>query len=454
MPLMSQPEPPEPAATSNDRPLGTVLSRLTGKLRRGPSRRPPAGPATAPEEVPADATSAQGVAAAQIVQAKNELEVAAEALLESDSLLLDEQEQRLAAQVSEEHPYGVAAARTSKRSDVRRGFAWTLGGLLAIWLGLSLHAIQHELILLLVAAFIAIGLDPAVRWLVRHGLSRSAAVAVIAVVFLGLVGAFAAAAYAPLAHEATQLINATPKYATELQDQNNALGRLNLKYHVTTRLADALKTAASPKTATGLLSAGTAVLSFTLEFLLTLVLVIYFLVDLPRIKQAGYRLVPLHARPRFGLLTDEVITRVGGYVLGNVATSVVAAATSYVLLSILGVPYALVLSILTGILDLIPLIGSTIGGLLAAVVALAAVSPTAAIIVVIYHVIYRVFADYMLNPWVLRKTVDVSPLVTIVAVIVGGGLLGIVGALIAVPTAAAIQLILLEVVYPARDADR
>ena len=386
------------------------------------------------------------------------MEVAAQSLLESDALLLDEQERRLAAQVSEEHPYGIAPVPDPKdptrRSDLRRGFTWTIGGLLAIWLGLSLREIRHELILLLVAAFVAIGLDPAVRWLVRRRLSRPAAVAVIAVLFLALVGGFATAAYIPLAHEANQLTNSLPTYATQLQDQHNTLGRLNLKYHVTTRLAAAAKSALTPKTATGIVSAGTAVVSFTLEFLLTLVLVVYFLVDLPRIKHAGYRLVPARARPRFGLLTDEVISRVGGYVLGNVATSVVAAVTSYILLLVLGVPYALVLSILTGILDLIPLIGSTIGGVLAALVALAAVSPTAAIVVAIYHVIYRVFADYVLNPWVLRKTVDVSPLITIVAVIIGGGLLGIVGALIAVPAAAALQLVVAEVIYPARDHDR
>ena len=161
------------------------------------------------------------------------------------------------------------------------------------------------------------------------------------------------------------------------------------------------------------------------------------------------------ARLHLGLQRLITVLKEGcGYVLGNVATSVVAAPTSYVLLSILGVSYALVLSILTGILDLIPLVGSSIGGLLAAIAALAAVSPTAAIIVVIYHLIYRVFADYMLNPVVLRRTVDASSLVSIVAVLIGGGVLGIVGALIAVPIAAAVQLILLEVIYPARDNDR
>lgn len=390
---------------------------------------------------------------AEAEQALLNVEAARHAGQETDALLLDEEAQKVAAQVSEAQPFGVPSVRSNRASDVRRGFAYTFGGLLALVLGLSIRDVRHELILCLIAAFIAIGLDPAVRWLVKRGMSRPTAVAVIAVLFIGAVAGFAAAAYPPIAREATQLYNQIPHYAKELQSQDNALGRLNLKYNVTTRIAASFKSSLSAKTAGGLLSAGTAVLSYTFEVFVTLVLVIYFLVDLPRIKQAGYRLVPLHNRPRFGLLTDEVISRVGGYVLGNVATSIVSAVTSYILLLILGVPYALVISILTGVLDLIPLVGSTIGGVLAALVALAAVSPGAAIITVIYHIIYRVFEDYLLNPRVLRHTVNVRPLVTIVAVLIGGGLLGIVGALIAVPSAAAIQLVLTEVVYPARDAD-
>jgi len=103
------------------------------------------------------------------------------------------------------------------------------------------------------------------------------------------------------------------------------------------------------------------------------------------------------------------------------------------------------------VLDLIPLVGSTVGGVIVALVALAAVSTTAALITVAYHVLYRVFEDYLLNPRVLRRTVDVSPLVTVIAVLLGGALLGVTGALIAVPTAAALQLLLTEVLYPQRD---
>jgi len=297
-------------------------------------------------------------------------------------LLLDTQARRLAAQVGEGQPFGVPGARAGRRSDLHRGFSVTAGALLAVLGGFALYTVRHELVLLLVAAFIAIGLDPAVRWLVRCGLSRPLAVAVIA---LGLFAGFAAAAFPPLAREASELARNGPRYARELQDQHNTLGRLNAKYHVTERIQQSLQNGLSIKTAGGLLSAGTAVLSFTFELVVTLVLVVYFLADLPRIKQVLYRLVALRHRPRFGLLADEVIFRVGGYVLGNVATSVVAIVTSYLLLLILGVPYALVLSVLTGILDLIPLVGSSIAGVVVALVALAAVSPAAALVTVVFH---------------------------------------------------------------------
>ena len=231
-------------------------------------------------------------------------DVAVQAARRSDALLLDEQARRLAAQVSDEQPFGVPGAPLSRRSDLRRGFTVTTGALLAVLLGFMLHAVRHELVLLLVAVFVAIGLDPAVRWLVRRGLSRPLAVALIAVVALLLLGAFLAAALPPLAREATQLVNAAPRYARELQDQHNAFGRLNAKYHLARQVQQGLSKGLTVGAAGGLLSAGTAVLSFALQLLLTLVLIVYFLADLPRIKDAVYRLVPLHRRPRFGLLAD------------------------------------------------------------------------------------------------------------------------------------------------------
>lgn len=438
---------------TNDRGPEPTAAQLAGG---GPERAREAAlgaqqAAQGAEELARKADSLADAAGQQADLVERAVDAAVQAAQQSDVLLLDEQARRLAAQVSADQPFGVPGAPMGRRSDLRRGFSLTTGALLALLVGFAVYAVRHELVLLLIAAFVAIGLDPAVRWLVRRRLSRPRAVAVIALLALLLLGGFLAAAFPPLAKEATQLVAAAPRYARDLQDQHNALGRLNAKYHVAQRIQESLRNGLTVNAAGGLLSAGTAVLSFTFQLLLTLVLVIYFLADLPKIKQAVYRLVPLRRRPRFGLLADEVIARVGGYVLGNVATSFVAVVASYILLLSLGVPYALVLSVLTGVLDLIPLVGSSIAGIIVALVALATVSPTAALITVAFHIVYRLFEDYLLNPRVLRKTVDVSPMVTIVAVILGGALLGIVGALIAVPAAAAVQLVLTEVVYPTRD---
>ncbi len=238
-----------------------------------------------------------------------------------------------------------------------------------------------------------------------------------------------------------------PKYLQQLNDHSTVLGRLNNQ----SQLVDKLKTQASggaSLAAGGVLHAGTVLISATFETVIVLVLVIYFLADLAQIKHGFCRLFPRHRRPRVGLLGDAILARVGGYVLGNVLTSIVATIGNYIVLLALHVPYALALSILVGALDRIPLVGSTVGGV---IVALAAVSITAALITVAYHVLYRVFEDYLLNPRVLRRTVDVSPLVTSVAVLLGGSLLGVTGALIAVPAAAAVQLLLTEVLYPQRD---
>lgn len=384
-------------------------------------------------------------------QAAASAEDAVRAAKQSDSLLLDPEARRVAAQVTPEQPFGVPGSSTGERSDFRRGFSVAMGLLLAVVVGASLYTIRHELVLLLMAAFVAIGLDPAVRFLVRRGMSRTVAVAVIITILALLVSAFLAAVVPPIANEASSLARNAPQYARDLQDQHNAVGRLNARYNVTERLQQSIASGLSANTAGGILSAGGAVLSAVFELLIFAVLVIYLLADLPRITQVAYRLVPLRQRPRFGLLADEVVRRVGGYVFGTVATAVVAVITSYVLLLALHVPYALVLSVLTGVLDLVPLVGASIAGVVVALVALAAVSPTAALITVVFHIVYRIFEDYYLRPRVLHHTVSVSPLVTVIAVVVGGGLLGVVGALVAVPAAAAVQLVLTEVVFPRRD---
>jgi len=377
-------------------------------------------------------------------------EAAAEAL-EADALLLDEQAQKVAAQVSEEQPFGVPGKPLDRRSLLRAGFAVTVGALLAVALGETVVALEQPLLLIVVAAFIAIGLEPVVTWLTHHHFRRGLAVLVVSIVSVGLVAAFLAAAVPPLISEASQLIKHGPQYLQQLQDQHSSIGKLNTRFHLTDKLTTAANQKLSITSFGGLLSVGKAIISFTFEVVIVVVLVLYMLADFDGIKRVFYRLVPLHRRPRVALLTDEILARIGGYILGNLLTSLIAIICQYIILRALGVPYALVLSVFVGILDLVPLVGSTIAGVLVTAVTLATVSLTAAIINVVFTIAYRLAEDYLINPRVLKRTVNVRPLVTVVAVLLGGALLGIVGALLAVPAAAAIQLILTEVVYPRMD---
>jgi predicted PurR-regulated permease PerM len=291
-----------------------------------------------------------------------------------------------------------------------------------------------------------------VTFLMRRGMGRAWAVALVSVLGLALLGGFLASIAAPLSREVTALVDAFPGYLQDLQDRSSTLGRLNEQLHLTERAQALASEGIGTQTAGDLLEVGSRVATGIFDAVIVLVLIIYFLADLPRITAAVYRLVPRHRRPRVGLLGDAILARVGGYVLGNVATSIIATVCTLIALSLLRVPYALVLAVLVGVLDLVPLVGSTIGGAIAALVALGAVGVAESITVVVFTIVYRLVADYAINPVVLRRTVDVSPLVTVIAVVIGGGLLGVVGALVAVPAAAAVQLLLTEVVYPKRDA--
>ena len=146
-----------------------------------------------------------------------------------------------------------------------------------------------------------------------------------------------------------------------------------------------------------------------------------------------------------------MFARVGGYVLGNVLTSVIAGVGTLIWLLIFGVPYALLLSVFVGFMDLIPIVGSTVAGIVVSLVALT-VSLPVALATAVFYIVYRKPEDYLITPKVMNRTVDVSGLVTVIAVLIGGALLGIIGALIAIPIAAAIKLVLEEVRFPRLDS--
>jgi predicted PurR-regulated permease PerM len=338
---------------------------------------------------------------------------------------------------------GTPGRPIDKRSPFMVGMTAAFGVAVAYGVVELFIRARSVLIIIGLAMFIAAGLDPIVGWLVRHRVPRWAAVVIVVCSALGVVGAFLAAAIPPLASEAASLAHQIPHHMHSLQDRNSQLGRLNLKYHIQQRLSK-LVTGGGSSLIGGVLGAGEFVLS-TASFIVAVgVLSIYFLVGLPRIKVFAYQLVPHSRRPRVILMGDEILAKVGGYVLGNFITSVIAGLGTYFWLLAFGVPYPLLLAMFVALLDLVPVIGSTIGGVVVTLVALT-VSLPVALATLGFYIGYRLAEDYLIVPRIMGRTVQLPGIVSLVAVLIGGVLLGIVGALVAIPVAAAVRLLLHEI---------
>ena len=200
-----------------------------------------------------------------------------------------------------------------------------------------------------------------------------------------------------------------------------------------------------------LLSAGEVLFSTAVSTVAVLALTGYLLAGLPELRAGALRLIPRSRRPRVGLLSDEILRRIGGFLLGNVITSLAAGVSLFVFLTVVGVPDAAFLGLLVALFDLIPIVGAIVAGAVATLFALA-VSLPVAIATAVFLLVFRLFEDYALSPRIMKRTVDVSPLLTVIAVLVGGSLLGIVGGLLAVPAAAALDLVRKEVLLPRQDA--
>jgi predicted PurR-regulated permease PerM len=333
----------------------------------------------------------------------------------------------------------------NRRSPFFVGMAAAAG--VAVTYGLVELLIRARSVLVLIglALFIAAGLDPAVNWLTRRRLPRWCAVIVILLSVAAVVAGFVAAAAPPLTAQVTALVHELPHYVTTLKDHNSALGQLNSRFHIEQRISKLLSSKGTALVG-GVLGAGALVLSAASSVLVVVVLVIYFLAAMPRIKLFLYRLAPQSRRSRVILIGDEIFVKVGGYMLGNFLTSLIAGVGTWAWLQIFGVPYPLLLGLLVALLDLIPVIGSTVGGAIVSLVALT-VSLPVAIATLAFYIAYRLAEDYLIVPRIMGRTVEVPAVVTVVAVLLGGALMGLVGALIAIPAAAALRLLLNEVTF-------
>jgi predicted PurR-regulated permease PerM len=332
-----------------------------------------------------------------------------------------------------------------RRNPFFVGMAGAFGVAVAYVVFRGIADITSVLVVVGLALFIAIGLNPIIDRLIARSLSRGAAVAIVTFGFVLIVGAFVVVATPPITHEFHVLVTSYPRYKADLIAGRGWAGRLMLKLHLTGYLNG--KSKIELPVAGGMLGAGKALLSVGVATVSVVALTVYFLIALPGVKKLWLSLIVRSRRERVALLTDEVFDRVGGFMLGNLFTSLISAVGTYIWLVAFGVPYALLLALVVAVLDLIPMVGSTIAGIIVSLVALTQGLPVG-IATAAFYVTYRFLEDYLLNPRVMKHTVKVSPGLTIIATLVGGSLLGIIGALIAIPIAATIHLLLEEVAFP------
>ena len=330
------------------------------------------------------------------------------------------------------------------------GFLGGVGALTA-WFGLGLLAqLGSVIVLVVVAAFLAVGLEPLTERFMGWGLTRGRAVAaVMSVVALALAG-FVVLLVPVLVDQVAALVDSVPRWLASLRS-NESVRTLDESYQVTERIQSYLLDGGLASSAFGgALGFGLALVSGLVNLFFLAVPTLYSLHGLPDIKEAGYRLVPASRRERVTALGDEMLRNVGGYVSGAFVVALVAGVATLIFLLAVGLgEYAVALALVVALLDVIPLVGATIGGALVVAVGFATDVRTG-IACLIFAVVYQQIENYLVYPRVMARTVDVPGAVILVAALTGATLLGVLGALLAVPVAASLLLLYREVLLPAQ----
>jgi predicted PurR-regulated permease PerM len=256
-----------------------------------------------------------------------------------------------------------------------------------------------------------------------------------------LIAGFLAAAIVPLVEQADLLARQAEDIGRTMRDESTTLGRLNQQL----RLEEQARGLLGGTSGTAMV--GRAVVNAVTSTVVVLVLSIYFLADFRRVRNALYRLVPAGRRARAILLGDQIYARIGAFLLGNMVVSLITGVVTFVCLTVFGVPYALFLAIMAAVLDLVPVVGTVIAAVAVSAVALS-VSLTVCLSVLGVLTVYKIIEDYVLLPKIIGRIVSVPAVLTVVAVLLGGALAGVTGALVSIPLAAAALLVLREVSIP------
>jgi predicted PurR-regulated permease PerM len=333
------------------------------------------------------------------------------------------------------------------------GFFGAVGALLAFWVAQRVLAIGSVLVLVVVAMFIAVGLNPLVEFFERRHIKRGFAVLLVILIVLGAVALFVFAIVPVISDQVTTLADQVPTWIHDLR-HNSTIQRYDEKYHILNRLQEMVTGGGLAKRVFGgIVGVGLAVLSALVNIFVVIVLTLYFLASLPGIRRGAYRLAPASRRERVTDLGDRILNNVGAYVLGAFVVAMCAGVSTLIFLFLVGLSeYAVALAVVVTVLDVIPMIGATLGAVVVTAIGFAT-DPQIGLFCVVFFVLYQQVENYVVYPRVMARSVDIPGWLIVIAALIGATLLGVVGALLAIPTAAALLLIVREVVVP-RQATR
>ena len=336
----------------------------------------------------------------------------------------------------------------------RGGFVATLGALTALALGAAVMSLTYAITLVFAAFFIALGLDPLVRKFESWGLSRIRAVLCVLAAFLLFVTAIFSLVIPLLVTEGHRFLVSLPSSLGVIEEQ---AWFISLNEDLGGALSPGLdwiqKTIADPSTwlfvGNGALKVGFGVANAIVGTIFVAVLTMYFVTSLEQMKGGFYALVPASRRDRVVEISEEIAASVGSYLSGMAILALMNASFTFILLTVMKVPFAGVISIVILPLTMIPLVGSVIGTTIATVAALIT-SPSAGLVVLIVLIAYMQVEAYVFTPKIVGKAIQIPGSMVLIGAMVGGTLAGLLGALVACPASAAILLILKKIVVPAQ----
>ncbi|NYG06016.1 putative PurR-regulated permease PerM [Phycicoccus badiiscoriae] len=348
-------------------------------------------------------------------------------------------------------PYGRAGRPLNRQSPFYLGFVGALGVLAAVLLWQTLGRLTTVLTLIVVSFFLTLALNPLVEFFTRRRLTRPWAVTVV---FFGLVGVFTLLGLLvvpPVVTQGSALIKQAPDWVNTVLS-SSFVRNLDQHYGVVTKIQGEFNKKLTDSSFIsqvfgGVLGVGAAVIGGIFQAFTVLILTLFLLASFPRVKEAAFQIVPASRRVRVVSLSEEIMRRTGSYAIGQVAVATVNAFCSWIMMSIVGIQYAAVLAVAVGFLGLIPMVGATSGATLVCLVAVFD-EPRKAVIAAVYYIVYQQVENYVVMPRIMAHTVSVPGAVTVVAALAGGTLLGVLGALLAIPVAAGLLLLYEEVLLP------